>query len=130
MSYLKDCTTTTLIGLTEEAFCAWVGSAAPGDSIAYHRGFLAIDSALETCGGSPHDTGLLRVARRAVHLSQQGLVHLVQRREADQDFTYIAVARPRALSKVGALTAIMSAVYPDHRTTAATDEPGLLRRSA
>ena len=32
--------------LTETDFCNWVGQAAPGDTLEYHRGFLGIDIAL------------------------------------------------------------------------------------
>ncbi len=106
-------TTTTLPDLTEEALCAWLGSAAPGDSIVYYRGFLAIDSAPEGGAATLQRTRLLCVARRAMRLSQQGLVHLLQRREAAGDFTYLAFARPRALSSLGALGTLMAAAYPD-----------------
>ena len=30
--------------LTEAALCAWVGQAGPGDWLAYHHGFLAVDT--------------------------------------------------------------------------------------
>ena len=124
-------TTATLPDLTEEALCAWLGSAAPGDSVAYYRGFLAIDSAPDCGSAALQRTRLLRVARRAMHLSQQGLVHLVQRREAVGDYTYIAIARPRALSSLGALGRLVAAAYPDDHAAPSDDgEQQRRRRSA
>ena len=123
--------TSALPDFTEEAFCTWLGSAAPGASIVYHRGFLAIDGGPETDATAATRTRLLRLASRAMRLSQQGLVHLVQRREADREFSYIAVASPRPLSNVGALKAVMAAAYPDDdQTTADAGEQGRVRRSA
>ena len=82
--------------LTETAFCAWIAQAGPGDALVYHRGLLALDA-------SPHgqafqgqgrkELGL--VARRAWWAAEQGLVHLLQRRNGPDDFTYLAIARPR-----------------------------------
>ena len=118
-------------GFTEEALCAWVGAAAPGDSVVYHRGFLAIDGGPETDASATQRTRLLRLASRAMRLCQQGFVHLVQRREAERDFTYIAVACPRPLSAVGALKSVMVAAHSDGGETA-TDAGarGRARRSA
>jgi hypothetical protein len=30
--------------LADIEFCAWIGQAAPGDRLEYHRGFLGIDA--------------------------------------------------------------------------------------
>ena len=123
--------TSALPDFTEEAFCTWLGSAAPGDTIVYHRGFLAFDGGPATDATAATRTRLLRLASRAMRLSQQGLVHLVQRREADREFTYIAVARPRPLSNVGGLKTVMTAAYPDSDdNTADVGERGRVRRSA
>ena len=66
-----------------------------------------------------------------MRLSQQGLVHLLQRREAERDFSYIAVSRPRPLSKTGALRAVMAAAYPDKdEPVTIAGERGRVRRSA
>lgn len=76
--------------------CAWIAQASPGDTLEYHRGFLALDASID--GQTPksdarHELG--RVARRAWWAAEQGLVHLVQRRNGPDDFTYLAIARPR-----------------------------------
>lgn len=99
--------------LTETIFCAWYGSAVPGDRIVYHRGFLAVDaSPLTSTVPDAERRALLRVAERALQLAQDGLVHLVQRRMGDGDFTYLAVARPRARCRTGALASVLAAAKP------------------
>lgn len=89
--------------VTETALCAWVGQASPGDTFAYHRGYLAIDTGVD----STFSTGLARkelrrVARRAWQLAQAGGVHLVQRRHGDADYSYLVVARHRPRKASGA----------------------------
>ena len=96
-------------GITETELCAWLGQAAPGDSLVYHRGFLTVDCAL-TAGRLPErERGeLLRVARRAVSAAERGLAHLVQRRNGPDDFTYLMIARPRPKSARGSILAILA----------------------
>lgn len=77
---------------TEIAFCAWVGLALPGDTIVYHRGFLALDRE-DGSSGHPEATQLRRLADRARWAAEAGLVHLVQRRLGPDRFAYLAVAR-------------------------------------
>lgn len=82
--------------LTETAFCAWVGQAHPGAQLVYHRGLLALDASINSQtpkSDARHE--LARVARRAWWAASQGFVHLIQRRNGPDDFTYIAIARPR-----------------------------------
>lgn len=111
---------TTIIGLrtaepplTETMFCAWYGSAVPGDRIVYHRGFLAIDvSPLTFKLPDAERRTLLRVAERALQLAEDGLVHLVQRRIGEGQFIYLAIARPRPRSRGGALASVLAAAKP------------------
>ncbi|WP_052403017.1 hypothetical protein [Muricoccus aerilatus] len=89
--------------LTEAALCAWVSTAAPGDRLAYHRGFLAWDLAPDlSVLSKPQRAALNRVASRARLLYEQGRVHLVQRREGPGDYTYLMIAwrqpRPQSTS--------------------------------
>lgn len=82
--------------LTEASFCAWLGAAAPGDTIVYHRGALARD----TCAqlhilATDERVRVARLAGRALRLAEAGFVHLVQRRCGVEDFEYLAIARPR-----------------------------------
>lgn len=75
-------------------FCTWVGRAAPGDVLEYHRGYLGLD----TQAGALTVTerrALRALARRAAWAFDEGLVHLVQRRIAPGVFAYLAVRRPR-----------------------------------
>ena len=82
--------------LTEAALCAWLGAAAPGERLAYHRGFLARDtSPLTQLLPDAERRALLRLASRAWALAEAGLAHLVQRRHGEEDYSYLIVARPR-----------------------------------
>lgn len=84
--------------LSEAALCAWLGGAAAGDRLVYHRGFLAIDIASETRQLPDRERlELSRLALRARLLAEQGFAHLVQRRNGHGDFTYLLIAatRPR-----------------------------------
>lgn len=82
--------------LTEASFCAWLGAAAPGDTIIYHRGALARDTCAHLHILAPDErVRVARLAGRALKLSEAGLVHLVQRRRGVEDFEYLAIARPR-----------------------------------
>ncbi len=99
--------------LTETMFCTWFGAAVPGDRIVYHRGFLAVDaSPLTSIVPDAERRTLLRVAERALQLAEDGLVHLVQRRIGEGDFTYLAIARPRARSRAGTLASVLAAAKP------------------
>lgn len=83
--------------LTETAFCAWLGQAHPGAQLVYHRGLLALDATINSQtpkSDARHE--LARVARRAWWAAEQGLVHLVQRRNGPDDFSYLAIARLHA----------------------------------
>ncbi len=94
--------------LTEVALCAWVGTAAPGDSLVYHQGYLAIDAGAGGAWRTPaqrHE--LRRVASRAWQLAQEGRVHLMQRWCADAVYSYILVVRPRPREAGGALQIVV-----------------------
>ena len=94
--------------LTELEFCGWVGQAAPGDRLEYHRGYLVLDtyplfSALDDKARGE----LARLAVRAFWAAEQGLVHLVQEREGPDRFAYIAVARPKPKAAAASLSALL-----------------------
>jgi hypothetical protein len=88
--------------LTEIGLCAWVAQAEPGAILEYHRGFL---------GDTPARIDLSILGARAHDLAERGLVHLVQLRHGTEDYSYLAIARPRAR---GAL--------PDFATQTITEE--------
>ena len=84
--------------LTDLALCKWLGAAAPGDCISYHRGHLARDaSPLSQRLPEPERVALKRLADRAWKLADANLAHLLQRRYGDEDYSYLIVAarRPR-----------------------------------
>jgi hypothetical protein len=85
--------------LTEIDLCGWLGQASPGESIEYHRGFLAVDT-IPYGSRLPekHRVELGRIARRAWWASERGLAHLIQWRHGPDDYSYIIVARPRSPS--------------------------------
>ena len=88
-------------------FCGWIGQASRGDRLEYHRGVLALDASDCSQNFVGHRRRELnRVAHRAWWAAEQGLVHLFQRRNAPNDFSYLAIARlhadeiPQSLSSV------------------------------
>jgi hypothetical protein len=82
--------------LTEAALCKWIGAAAPGDTLVYHRGFLACDtSAVLQLLPEPERVALMRIAGRAWKLADAGLAHLLQRRNGGEHYEYLIVARAR-----------------------------------
>ena len=94
--------------INETAFCAWVGQAHPGAQLVYHRGLLALDASINSQtpkSDARHE--LARVARRAWWAAEQGLVHLVQRRNGPDDFTYLAIARPRTAEVSASLSLVL-----------------------
>ena len=94
--------------LTETAFCAWLGQAHPGAQLVYHRGLLALDATINSqTPKSDARRELARVAGRARWAAEQGLVHLVQRRNGPDDFSYIAIARPRTPEASASLSSVL-----------------------
>jgi hypothetical protein len=95
--------------ITETRLCAWLGTAAAGDQLAYYRGFLAVDLAsTDRALTKAEQAELRRVARRALFAAESGLAHLLQRRNGPDDFTYLIIARPRPKTARGALQAVLA----------------------
>lgn len=89
-------------------FCAWIAQASPGDSLEYHRGLLALDANIDSqTPASDARRELARVARIAWRAAEKGLVHLVQRRNGPDDFSYIAVARQRTAKVTASLSSVL-----------------------
>ena len=94
--------------LTETAFCAWLGQAHPNAVLVYHRGVLALDASISSqTPDRDVRRELARVARRAWWAAEQGLVHLLQRRNGPDDFTYLAIARPRTAEVSASLSLVL-----------------------
>ena len=65
---------TVRLPMNETDLCAWIGQAAPGDILEYHRGFLALDTASPGTHLPERDRiELLRLARRAWWASEHKL---------------------------------------------------------
>ncbi|MDB5407743.1 MAG: hypothetical protein JWL84_2655 [Rhodospirillales bacterium] len=97
------------VGITEIDLCGWLGAAAPGDRLTYHRGFLALDCA-PTSGRLPtrERVELLRTARRAMFAAENGLAHLMQRRHGADDYSYLIEVRPRPRAERRSVLAILA----------------------
>jgi hypothetical protein len=94
--------------ITEISLCGWLGQAAPGDTIKYHRGALAQDCApLLSCVPESDRAELFRISRRALSAFELGFVHLVQTRHGEDDYSYLMVARKRSAKKKASLTAFV-----------------------
>ncbi len=95
--------------ITEIGFCAWLGQAAPGDSLEYHRGFLVVD--LAPFGGpmcTEARLELTRTSARAYDLAERDFLHLVQRRLGPDSFSYLAIARPLPAGKAPDFSTLMT----------------------
>ena len=87
---------TTALIIDVAGFEGWLRAAHPGSRITFHRGLLCVDRRQRS--DMPHDparAALNRLANRAMRASGQGLVHLVQERHGDADYSYLAI-RTRA----------------------------------
>jgi hypothetical protein len=82
--------------LTEIDLLAWLSQAQAGDTLEYHRGFLALDRWHQSSALSEGDRqALCRLANLAMRLSVRGLIDLVQRRICPDCFSYLVFARQR-----------------------------------
>ena len=86
--------------MDEAAFAAWLKAAHAGSCITYHRGHLIADrEARPDAPDAEARAALNRLAGQAMRASEQGLVHLVQQRHGDADYSYIAIRARRAPSR-------------------------------
>jgi hypothetical protein len=101
---------TVSLSLSEIEFCGWLGQAEPGDTLEYYRGFLLVDANQHSGRLPEHDRAeLMRVARRAWLASEQELIHLVQRRHGPDDYSYLAIARPKLNPASASLSSLLFA---------------------
>jgi hypothetical protein len=81
--------------VTEIDLCAWLSQATPNDALEYHRGFLVLDVDAHISRLANSDRlKLIQLASRARWAADRRLVHLVQRRLGENQFSYLAIARP------------------------------------
>jgi hypothetical protein len=96
------------LALTEVELCGWIGQAGPGDTLEYHRGFLARDTLPQGTRLAERDRAeLARVAHRARWAAERDLLHLVQRRHGPDDYSYLAIARARPERAARSLSALL-----------------------
>ena len=88
--------------LDEIGLSAWIAQAEPGETLVYHRGFLAVDT-FGSASPLSHErrSAQRRTADATLRAAEQDLVHLVQARIGPDQFAYIAIAR-RKHRKTGA----------------------------
>jgi hypothetical protein len=79
-------------------FNRWLLRAQPGQQLEYHRGMLNRDRSPASGMSDEHRRGVARVADAALQAAEDGLVHLVQRRNGPFDFSYVAVCADRGRS--------------------------------
>ena len=79
-----------------------LSTAKAGDTIVYHRGYLALDRGAGSRFGDNAGEELDHIATALMVMAEAGRVHLVQRRHGPFDYTYLAVmargARTRRLA--------------------------------
>jgi len=82
--------------VTEADLIAWFAAAQPGDRLAYCRGHMgtAISPEMSNLPDAERRE-LRRVACRAWALAEAGEAHLLQRRNAANDISYLIEVRPR-----------------------------------
>lgn len=79
-------------GVTEISFAAWIAQAQAGDELEYHRGFLVLDTDKTCTRLTEADCErLTALSRRAIRAAELGLIHLLQRRHGEADYSYLAV---------------------------------------
>lgn len=80
------------LAIREDDFCVWVGLAAPGQRVEYHRGHLVTDRVGGlTPFGEEARRELSSIAARAMTLAAEGRLLLVQQRHGYADFSYLAI---------------------------------------
>ena len=87
--------------MTDKELLKWASSAAAGERITYHVGFLAVD-----CGGGRSELSVAEVQKGTVRalaarLSDLGLAALTQRRHGPGDYDYLI---QRSAKSIRALT--------------------------
>ena len=99
---------TVRLRIDETDLCGWIGQAAPGEIFEYYRGFLAPDIASPgTQLPERERVELVRLARRAWWASEHKLIHLVQRRHGPDDYSYLAIARPKPSNGAASLSSLL-----------------------
>jgi hypothetical protein len=97
--------TSSLPRMQIDAFRAWLQRADPGACLEYHRGLLSLDRSPDSNLPEARRRALSRVADLALNAAERGRVHLVQRRNGELDFSYLAIKANRTPQARGAFAA-------------------------
>jgi hypothetical protein len=79
-------------------FNRWLLRALPGQQLEYHRGLLVRDRSPASELAEDGRRALARIADAALEAADDGLVLLVQRRNGELDFSYLAIKAARPAS--------------------------------
>jgi hypothetical protein len=85
--------------LTAGRFWSWLARAEPGAALEYHRGLLVVDRSSGSELSNEERRTVARLADAALQAAEEGRVHLVQRRNGDFDFSYVAIKAAPATPK-------------------------------
>ena len=97
--------TSSLPRMQIDAFHAWLQRADPGACLEYHRGLLSLDRSPDSNLPGARRRALSRVADLALNAAERDRVHLVQRRNGELDFSYLAIKANRTPQARGAFAA-------------------------
>jgi hypothetical protein len=93
------------------AFHRWLERSHPGEQFEYYRGLLVRDRSPASELAERDRRALAEVADAAFRAAVDGSVHLVQRRHAPFDFSYLAIKAGRATTAgAGALPPVEQAL--------------------
>jgi hypothetical protein len=85
--------------LTAARFWSWLARAAPGAALEYHRGLLILDRSPSSELSEDDRRVVARLADAAFQAAEEGRVLLVQRRNDEFDFSYLAIRSVRAANR-------------------------------
>ena len=85
--------------LTVGRFWSWLARSEPGAALEYHRGLLILDRSPASELGEDERRTVAKIADAALAAAEDGLVHLVQRRNGPFDFSYVAIKAAPARGK-------------------------------
>lgn len=83
-------------------FNRWLLRALPGQQLEYHRGLLVRDRSPASELAEDGRRAVARIADAALRAAEDGLVDLVQRRNGDFDFSYLAIKRAQTSTAAAA----------------------------
>jgi hypothetical protein len=95
------------------SFNRWLLRAPPGDQLEYHRGMLNRDRSPASGMSDEQRRVVARIADAALRAAEDGLIHLVQRRNGPFDFSYMAVCADRGPRRQRARTPIAEVAGSD-----------------